>query len=75
MEKTPPAVLQTPIADLDVSAALKQMCAANGYGRLSDLLEAPLHTLPLLNQSGYRVLHEVLIILENHDLAYLADDW
>ncbi|MBX2896821.1 MAG: hypothetical protein KF763_15350 [Cyclobacteriaceae bacterium] len=68
-------ILQTPIDHLDVSVTLKAMCAANGYRSLSDLLEEPLHTIPFRTQSGYRILHEVLMILENHDLAYLADDW
>lgn len=76
MEEKPTShLLKKPISTLELSPALRAMCTANGFVTLADVLQEPLYKIPFLNHSGYRVLNEVLAILENNDLVHLTDDW
>jgi hypothetical protein len=66
-------ILQKAIKNLDVSKEFKAMAKANGFKTLQSILETPLHELPFRPQSGYRVLKELLDILEDNSLRYDFD--
>lgn len=64
-----------PIDSLLISLEFKKMSQANGFATLQDLLKEPLHELPLKPKSGYRILRELLDILQENGLEDFADDW
>lgn len=57
-------LLQQPITTLGVSDAFVEMASVNGYETLADILHVPLYTLPLKPSSGYRMLRELITLLE-----------
>lgn len=67
-------VLQKPIHSLNVSPEFRAMARANGYKTLEDIIKAPLHDLPEKKKSGYRVLKELLDLLEQFGLSQLIND-
>lgn len=50
------------------------MAKANGFKTLRDILDSPLHELPFKPQSGYRMLKELLDILEASSLSTLVEE-
>jgi hypothetical protein len=50
------------------------MASANHYKTLEELLWVPLHELPFKKLSGYRMLKELLDVLEENGLSELVDD-
>jgi len=66
--------LQKPITALDVSIEFKEMAKANGYKTLEDILKHPLHSFPFKRLSGYRMLKELIGILEANGLEKLIED-
>ena len=67
-------ILLKPIMTLGVSEEFAAMAKANGYATLKDVLKEPLHKFPLKPLSGYRMLKELLAILEEHGLDKLIED-
>lgn len=67
-------ILHKAIKSLDVSREFKAMAKANGFKTLQDILDSPLHELPYKQQSGYRMLKELLDVLEVHSLSFLVED-
>ena len=67
-------ILEKPIHSLNVSKEFKNMASANKFGTLKEVLKESLHTLPFKKQSGYRMLKEMLDILEENGLADLIED-
>lgn len=67
-------ILQKTIKNLDVSKEFKAMAKANGYKILQDILDMPLHELPYKPQSGYRMLKELLDLLEAHSLSSTIEE-
>lgn len=67
-------ILLKPIAALPVSQAFAEMAKANHYTTLQDILKLPLYSFPNRRQSGYRMLKELLGILETHSLEQLIED-
>jgi hypothetical protein len=67
-------LLQKPITTLGVSDAFVEMANVNGYTTLADILQAPLYMLPLKPCSGYRLLRELITLLEQNGLEGLAED-
>lgn len=67
-------ILQKAIQGLNVSKEFKAMAKANGYKTLQNILDHPLHELPFKLLSGYRILKELLDILEQNNLSELIDD-
>jgi hypothetical protein len=65
--------LKKAIQGLNASKEFKAMCKANGFKTLSDLLKYPLHELPFLKLSGYRMLKEFLDIMEENNLSDQID--
>lgn len=68
------SILQKPIQSLDVSAEFKAMANANEFNTLEEILKEPLHELPFKKQSGYRMLKELLTMLEENGLPELIED-
>jgi len=68
-------LLQQPIDALSVSPEFKDMSKANGFNTLQEILDEPLHELPLKAKSGYRMLRELLDVLQANGLEELAEDW
>ncbi|MBL0744852.1 hypothetical protein [Chryseolinea lacunae] len=56
---------------MDVSLEFKAMAKANGYKTLEDILQSRLNDLPYKPQSGYRMLKELLDILDANGLTDL----
>lgn len=67
-------LLQQPITTLGVSDAFVEMANVNGYETLADILALPLYSLPFKPSSGYRLLRELLTLLEENGLEGLAED-
>jgi hypothetical protein len=66
-------ILHKAIKNLDVSKEFKAMAKANGFKTLKDILDMPLHELPYKPQSGYRMLRELLDIVEISGLTQYID--
>ena len=74
MESETNPILSAPIQGMDVSGEFKLMAKANGFRTLGDILKYPLYELPAREKSGYRILREMLDILEeNHLEEFLKD--
>lgn len=69
-----PAILYKPIGSLNVNDEFLTMAEANGYNTLDQMLKEPLHEIPFKLLSGYRILKELLGILEEHGLENLIED-
>lgn len=69
-EQTHP-ILKQPIYSMDVSNEFKAMAKENEFSTLEEILRESLHELPFKKLSGYRILKEMLDILEEHGL----DEW
>lgn len=69
-----PPVLHKPIGTLNVSDEFLTMAEANSYNTLDQILKEPLHEIPFKLLSGYRILKELLGILEEHGLENLIED-
>jgi len=67
-------ILLKPILTLGVSEEFEAMAKANGYTTLKDVLKEPLYKFPFKPLSGYRMLKELLAILEEHGLDELMED-
>ena len=67
-------ILHKPIMTLNVSDEFLAMAEANGYKSLDEILNEPLHKIPFKPLSGYRVLKELVDILEENGLDELMDD-
>lgn len=67
-------VLRKPIQGMNVSIEFKAMAKANGYRTLRDVLRCSVHDLPKKRESGYRMLRELLDILQENELMYLVED-
>jgi len=67
-------VLHKAIGSLNVSAEFKLMAKANQFNTLEDVLKEPLDGLPFKKLSGYRMLRELLTVLEQHGLHELMED-
>lgn len=67
-------ILQKAIQGLNVSKEFKAMAKANGYKTLQNILDHPLHELPFKTHSGYRILKELLDILDDHGVNSHLDD-
>lgn len=68
-------LLQQPIDSLSVSPEFKVMSKTNGFSTLQEIINEPLHELPLKAQSGYRMLKELLEVLQANGLEDLIEDW
>ena len=68
------SLLQKPIQSLDVSFEFKAMAMANEFQTLEEILREPLHELPFKRQSGYRLLKEILDVLEENHLSGFIED-
>jgi DNA-directed RNA polymerase alpha subunit len=67
-------ILQKAIKNLDVSKEFKAMAKANGFKTLQNILDMPLHELPHKPQSGYRMLKELLDLLNEYNIPELSED-
>lgn len=67
-------ILKRTISTLEVSREFKRMAKANGYKTLGDILNTSLNELPRRPQSGYRILKELLDILDENGLMELIKD-
>lgn len=67
-------ILQKAIQGLNVSKEFKAMAKANGYKTLQHILDHPLHELPFKAKSGYRMLKEMLDILDENGLQDLTEE-
>jgi hypothetical protein len=67
-------ILRKAIQTMDVSKEFKTMAKANGYKTLQDILNHSLHELPFKNSSGYRILKELMDILDDHELSMYLDE-
>lgn len=67
-------ILLKPIAELPVSEAFAEMAKANDYVTLQDMLKFPLYGLPYKRLSGYRMLKELIGLLEANGLEALTED-
>ncbi len=67
-------ILQKAIKNLDVSKEFKTMAKANGFKTLQSILDMPLHELPYKPQSGYRILKELLDLLNEQGLSELVNE-
>lgn len=67
-------ILKNGIQGIDVSREFKAMAKRNGYKTLQDILNCPLGELPFKPLSGYRMLKELLDILEENGLADYVED-
>jgi hypothetical protein len=68
------STLKQSIQNLNVSREFKAMAHANDFETLEDLFEVPfalIHSLPL---SGYRIVKEILVLLENDGLMNLVEE-
>lgn len=67
--------LQKPIAKLAVSDEFKAMAKANGFKTIGELLErVKMKDFPTLKESGYRMLKELLDLLDKENLFHLVED-
>jgi len=69
------SALQHPIDPADVSPEFLAMLQANGYITFEDILKEPLHELPFKIKSNFRMLRELVQLLESHGLSQHLDDW
>ena len=67
-------ILLQPIGELNVSREFKAMAEANEFMTLNDILKESLHELPFKKLSGYLILKEMLLVLEENGLSELTDD-
>ncbi len=67
-------ILRKPIQNLQVSPEFRAMARANGYRTLYDILQWPVYMIPGKKRSGYRIVRELLDILEEHDLLYMLKE-
>jgi DNA-directed RNA polymerase alpha subunit len=67
-------LLETPLQELDLSQEFISMATQNGYATIGDILKMPLTEIPMLPNSGYRLLRELLVFLTVNDLADLIED-
>lgn len=67
-------ILQKAIKNLDVSKEFKAMAKANGFKTLQDILDMPLQELPYKPQSGYRMLRELLHLLDEYSISVLVEE-
>lgn len=68
-------ILTKPIHSMDVSKEFKAMAEANEFKTLEEMLKESLHDLPNKKLSGYRILKEMLDILEQHGLTAMLEDY
>lgn len=55
------------------SAELKAMAQLNNFETLADLLATPFHQLHALPLSDYRIVKEIVCVLEENGLMELVD--
>lgn len=67
-------ILEEAIQGIDASREFKAMAKRNGYKTLQEMLDNPLGELPFKPLSGYRMLKELLDILEENGLADYVED-
>lgn len=73
-QQTTHPILAKPIQGMDASKEFKAMARANGYKTLQDIMEISLGDLPFKPRSGYRMLKELLDILDKNGLVRLVED-
>jgi len=73
-QETNHPILAKPIQGMDVSKEFKAMARANDYRTLQDVIETSLGDLPFKPRSGYRMLKELLDILDENGLVQLVED-
>lgn len=73
-QQTTHPILAKPIQGMDASKEFKAMARANGYKTLQDIMEISLGDLPFKPRSGYRMLKELLDILDENGLGRLVED-
>lgn len=67
--------LEQPITGMAVSDEFKAMAKANGFKTIGELLDGvQMKDFPKLKKSGYRMLKELLDILDGENLFYLVED-
>lgn len=74
IKKLTHSILQNPIHSMDVSKEFKTMANANEFNTLNDILKESLHELPFKKLSGYRMLKEMVDVLEKNGLSELIED-
>lgn len=67
-------LLCKPITSLPVTREFKAMARANGYKTLREVLQCSIYQLPHKRLSGYRMLRELLDVLQEHELLYLVEE-
>jgi hypothetical protein len=73
-QQTTHPILAKPIQGMDASKEFKAMARANGYKTLQDIMEISLGDLPFKPRSCYRMLKELLDILDENGLGRLVED-
>jgi hypothetical protein len=67
--------LEQPINGMAVSDEFKAMAKANGFKTIGQLLdEVEMKNFPSLKNSGYRVLKELLDLLDRENLFHLVEE-
>ncbi len=59
---------------MNLSKEFKAMAKANEFNTLEEILKESLHELPFKKLSGYRMLKEMMDVLEQNGLAELIED-
>lgn len=67
------SILNQKLADSAFSAELKAMAKLNNFDTLADLLATPFHRLHELPLSDYRIVKEILVVLEENGLMGLVE--
>lgn len=67
-------ILYKPIQSMNVSTEFKAMANANEFNTLEEILKESLYELPFKKLSGYRILKEMVDILEENGLSELIED-
>lgn len=68
------SILCKPITELPLSSEFKVMASVNEFSTLADLLIVPHYSIHALPKSGYRIVKELLMLLEREKLLELIDD-
>lgn len=68
------SILNQRIADSDFSTELKAMAKLNNFDTLADLLATPFNRVHALPLSDYRIVKEILVVLDKNDMMNLVDD-
>jgi hypothetical protein len=67
------SILNQKIGDSAFSEELKAMARLNNFETLADVLATPFHQVHALPLSDYRIVKEILVVLQENDLMGLVE--